>query len=254
MEILHIEQAVIDKLLEQPHQPLTTQIGRYRAQLQIALPDYDQKLRGFYGQQLLPDFEITCNRSGIRCNSKHFGLVIRFETPAVLQMHDSNMQLLGSSKALIALFEVVMIHNARVDEPSRNIGHRNRFPHLNFHRDRNEHQPTPYSLYTRDPLDPEQSKPRISSTLFATNLIGYLQCMREQNYEHIKVKGPLPHYNIFHQEDMTEVIDNVVLEQRWDEPEGVGEIAMLDNRNTLHASYLRYNNKHGYRIGVRYLC
>ena len=52
---------------------------------------------------------------------------------------------------------------------------------------------------------------------------------------------------------MGQIIDNVVLEQRWDEPEGVGEIAMIDNATMLHASYYRDISELGYRIGVRYL-
>lgn len=40
----------------------------------------------------------------------------------------------------------------------------------------------------------------------------------------------------------------MVLEQRWDEPEGIGEIATM-----LHASYYCNLNALGYRIGVRYL-
>lgn len=254
MNLLTLPPNVVNQLLQQPDKVISCQIGPYPAKVHVALPDYEQKLQAFYGKQIFPDLASVCNRSRISCHTKHFGLVIRFEQPAILHMHDSHMRLLGDSKELIAQFEVVKLHNVQVDEQSKDVGHRNRFPHLNFHRDRNKHQPTPYSLYTRDPLDPEQRMPRISSTLFATNLVGYLQCMRERNYEHIKEGGMQPHYNIFHHEDMSQVVDNIVVEHRWDEPEGTGEISMLDNRTTLHASYLRIKDKHGYRIGVRYLC
>ncbi len=254
MNTLRIAQPVLEQLWRHPQQALTTEIGGIGVSLHVAIPNFDQELKAFYGPNILPDFATAEERSGIACHSKHFGLVIRFERPAVLNMHDENLELLGDSKALIAQFETVILHNAQVDEGSRHIGHRNRFPHLNFHRDRNEHQPTPYSLYSRDPSDPEQCHPRVSSTLFTSNLVGYLQCMRERNYAHIKTKGAQPHYTIFQQENMSEVIGKVVLEHRWDEPFGVGEISMLDNRKSLHASYFRQPHTQGYRIGVRYLC
>lgn len=254
MNTLKLDSNVIYQLLSNPYHQVNTEINGDKATLQIAIPDYNKNLLAFYGDQILPDFATAQQRAGIDFNTKHFGLIIRFEQAAVIQMHDQQLQLLGDSKELIRLFEAVIIRNVQVDEASRDIGHRNRFPHLNFHRDRNSSQPTPYSLYTRDPQDSEQQKPRISSTLFASNIIGYLQCTRERNFEHIKHKGTQSHYNIFHHEQMADVLNNVVLEHRWDEPIRVGEISMLDNRTTLHASYLRQPNQHGYRIGVRYLC
>lgn len=253
MNILSVPDPIIDRLLAQPGQSIQTQLCGLPATLTVAIPDYDQTLIQFYGSNILPNFDSAVHRSGIPCSSKHFGLIIRFEQPAVLNMHDEQMSLLGNSKTLIKHFEAVIIYNACVDEKSRDVGHRNRFPHLKFHRDRNESQPTPYSLYTRDPRDPLQCKPRISSTLFATNLVAYLQCMKERDYKQISTKGLNAHYDIFFEEDMSQAINKVVLEHRWDEPEGVGEISMLDNRTTLHSSYLREGLKHGYRIGVRYL-
>lgn len=77
--------------------------------------------------------------------------------------------------------------------------------------------------------------------------------MKERDYQQIQTKGLQAHYDIFKQTAMNKVIGKVVLEHRWDEPVGIGEISMLDNRNSLHASYLRDKLKHGYRIGVRYL-
>jgi hypothetical protein len=169
-------------------------------------------------------------------------------------MHDENLKILGDAKQLIELFSVVTLLNACVDKKFRDICHRNRFPHLSFHRDRNENQPTPYSLYTRNPYDPLQCKPRISSTLFVTNLVAYLQCMKERDYEQIKTKGLNAHYSIFKNQDMSCALNTVIFEHCWDEPEGGGEISMLDNRTTLHSSYMRDGFNQGYRIGVRYLC
>ena len=60
-------------------------------------------------------------------------------------------------------------------------------------------------------------------------------------------------YTIFTDEKMNDVFNNIILEHAWDEPQGTGEISMLDNRTVYHASYYRDRFNKGYRIGVRYL-
>lgn len=250
---LNLPNNTIGKLLDAPYQAVETRLDGVQACIHIAIPYYAQQLQTFYGESLFPSDDAVIHRSGIDFATRHFGLVIRFAEPVVLSLHNAELELLGDAKALIGQFETVTLLNASLDAGSRDYGHRNRFPHLKFHRDRNETQPTPYSLYTRNPFDPEQCKPRISSTLFIANLVAYLQCMKERDYEQIKEKGMQSHYDIFAQQDMQQVLGKVVHEHRWDEPEGIGEISMLDNRQTLHASYMRDAPHHGYRIGVRYL-
>lgn len=253
MNILQIPDNLIESLLKDPAQKMVAELGRHKVFLHIAMPNYVQQLQQFYGTALLPDVKTVVDRSGIAFDTQHFGLVVRYEEPVVLTMHNEALELLGNAKALIRQFETVTIINASLNQDSRDYGHRNRFPHLKFHRDRNETQPTPYSLYTRNPFDPEQSKPRTSSTLFIANLVAYLQCMKQRDYDQIKEKGTQSHYDIFKDQDMSEVLGKVVYEHRWNEPEGVGEISMLDNRRSLHASFMRDEIYQGYRIGVRYL-
>jgi len=220
--------------------------------LSIGIVDYPQRLQNFYGPKLLPSFSQAEKDSGINFGFKHFGLRIDFETPVQINMHSEDDALLGSSRQLIEEFGFVAISNAYLPESIRDNGHRNRFPHLNFHRDRNSAQPTPYSLYTRNPFDSEQYQPRISSTLVTANLVGYLQSMRQGDED--KARELQSHYDLFEREKMEEVIGNLVVEQRWDQPAGCGEISILDNRTVLHSSYIRQPPYQGYRIGVRYLC
>jgi len=220
----------------------------------LVIADYQQQLRSFYGTNIFPNSETAILRSGINFDLFHFGLCLSFETASQLSLHDIELRLLGDVKMLLKQYGVIVLKNVELSAEYRDIGHRNRFPHLNFHRDRNETQPTPFSLYTRDPYDNEQRRPRISSTLFIPNLVAYLQCMRQKDYSQIADKGIRSHYDIFQDEDMAAVIGKVAVENRWDEPEGTGEISMLDNRTMLHASYKRDGVKQGYRIGVRYLC
>lgn len=253
MNILTLPSSLLASLIQSPQKVFNCNIAGHEAKVSIAINNYTDKLIEYYGSNIFPNTPTACQRSGIEYQTQHFGLQIDFTEPVVLNLHDEQLNLLGDLKALIARFEVLTITNAELCETLKDIGHRNRFPHLKFHRDRNEHQPTPYSLYTRDPKCPEQVEPRISSTLFISNLVAYLQCMKERDYQQIVEKGPQSHYDIFYQTEMNEVFNKVVFEHRWDKPTSTGEIAMLDNRTTLHASYLRDKVHHGYRIGVRYL-
>lgn len=253
MNTVQIPPTIISALIQSPNHSINCQIANKNATLSIAISHYTEQLADYYGTNIFPDITKVCQRSGIDYHTQHFGLQIAFERPTELDLHDHTLNLLGDLKTLINNFEVVTITNAYVNQQFKDIGHRNRFPHLKFHRDRNASQPTPYSLYTRDPRCKEQYQPRISSTLFISNLVAYLQCMKERDYQQIQQQGPQSHYDIFYQTDINEIINKVVLEHRWDMPQGTGEIAILDNRTTLHASYLRDKINHGYRIGVRYL-
>jgi len=250
-EYLLIPQEAITKLLETPASAHVFMLQGSRYRLSLGIVGYAQHLQNFYGAALQAGFSQAESLSGIEFCYQHFGLFIHFESPVQITMHSPNDELLGNSRRLIETFGFVAISNAYLPESIRDNGHRNRFPHLNFHRDRNSAQPTPYSLYTRNPFDPEQCQPRISSTLVTANLVGYLQSMRQGDYE--KTRELQSHYDLFGCEDMSEVIGRVVVEQRWDQPLGCGEIAMLDNRKVLHSSYIRQPPAQGYRIGVRYL-
>jgi hypothetical protein len=53
--------------------------------------------------------------------------------------------------------------------------------------------------------------------------------------------------------DMDPLIGELILEQPWNEPEGTGEIVVVDNRTALHATYHKDGRTAGYRIGARYL-
>lgn len=46
---------------------------------------------------------------------------------------------------------------------------------------------------------------------------------------------------------------NVILEHAWNEPQGTGEISIIDNITCLHASYYPRVYEPGYKIRVRYV-
>ncbi|MFQ5773970.1 MAG: hypothetical protein ACE5GS_05600 [Kiloniellaceae bacterium] len=134
-------------------------------------------------------------------------------------------------------------------ERQRAQGQRNIFPSLRFHLDRGSTQRDRYSLFTRDPFDPVQQAPRTSSTLVLANVVAYLQALRVGHGAH-EFRSL---YRLFEEEDISPLIDEVVLELPWRAPEGTGEISILDNRTVLHASYYTRDRDKGYPIGVRYL-
>ena len=184
---------------------------------------------------------------------EHFGLICEFTEAVELNLHDDDMNLDQGIRSVVDRIGPVIIRNAYLSSQKRSMGHRNRFPHLSFHVDRSPNQPTPYSMFTRDPFDSEQVEPRTASTLFVANLVAYLQFVREGQCDPAQEKGVRTLYNIFGQTDMSEVLGKVVLEQAWNQPRGTGEICVQDNRTVQHASYYRDAQRNGYRIGVRYV-
>jgi hypothetical protein len=168
-------------------------------------------------------------------------------------MHDDEMNLDDHLRDIVDTYGPLILKNIYIDSEHRNVGHRNRFPHLNFHRDRSASSPTHYSLFSRDPFDSEQVEPRTSSTLFVPNVTAYLQCLKEKKYEQIESSGLIQNCELYLQDDMESLINDIVLENPWKEPHGTGEISILDNRTVLHASYYQNIYLKSYRIGVRYL-
>ncbi len=54
-------------------------------------------------------------------------------------------------------------------------------------------------------------------------------------------------------EEIGALVGEVLVEMDWRAPQGVGEIALIDNRTVLHASYHPHPEHKGYGISVRYL-
>jgi hypothetical protein len=249
-----IDMSVLSRLRNHPGQSVNTQILGCACSIKIDIPHYLAALTTFYGTPKPLNINNAQQDSGITFNTSHFGLIIHFKEAVELQLHDDEMQMPASIKSLITEFGVLMIKNTFLSAQVRDVGHRNRFPHLKFHYDRSEAQSTVYSMYIRDPFDDEQRFPRIGSTLFIPNIVAYLQSLKEVNNARTTGKGVYSNYDLFMKEDMAEVIGHIAVEHGWDEPEGIGEISIIDNRTVLHASYHKDGHHPGYEIGVRYCC
>lgn len=204
----------------------------------VSIPDYATAVTGHY--------DIAAKQIDAPPPFRHFGLAVAFHSPTRIVLYDESRALLDGPRQAIATFGPLLLRNVvfamAEDEPQRNI-----FPSLRFHVDRAPPQTDLYSLFYRDPSDPTQQHPRTSSTLFIANAVGLLQG-RKEGHEAGRV---LSSCDLFVNENIGPLMSRVILEQRWDAPSGTGEIAILDNRTVLHASY--YKNKGGYPISVRYL-
>jgi len=249
----HFNSQWLNNLLTRPEQPYQGEYGNQRYAAQIAIPHYRERLLKHYSDILHGDINRFCLQAEIPAfEFEHYGVIIHFEQPTILTLHDFDMELNSGLKELIKKAGAVIIKNAYMNLEFRNRGHRNRFPQLNFHIDRSSAHPTHYSMYSRDPFDDEQKFPRTSSTLFIPSIVGHLQAIREQLIRPDE-KGLKNTYTLFTQENMAELSNNIILEHRWIEPEGTGELSMLDNLTALHASYYPNPAAKGYKIGVRYL-
>ena len=249
----HFNANWLKTLLNQPHREVT---GRYNGTEYVArlvIPDYAARINEHYRDITKGNLANICQQARIPFNFSHFGVELHFQESIELTLHDDELNLAPGLHELIAGVGAVIIKNAYMPDKLRKVGHRNRFPHLNFHVDRTANQPTHYSMYARDPFDEEQRYPRTSSTLFFPNIVGHLQGIKEGLVNPETDQGVRGTYTLFTKEPVSELMQDIIIEHRWDEPEGVGEISTLDNLTLLHASYYRNHHEVGYKIGVRYL-
>jgi hypothetical protein len=250
MEELIKDQRIIDRISLK----LRSVIGYKPFKLSIAIKDYSEQVIAHYSTLINGDIRMLCQQAEIpyALSFKNFGLIISFEKACKLALQSQDMVLDNDLKDLIAEFGAVIFRNVDLVSEIKELYHRNNFPHLNFHTDRGEAHDNKYSFYTRDPFDDEQKYPRKASTVFIDNAVAYLQSHIEGTLR-ANETGRRGHYSIFkHDGKETDFFGNLILEQRWSEPEGTGEICMINNLTVLHSSY-KHGFDHGYRIGARYL-
>lgn len=249
----HFNKNWLNPQLKAPGKIFTSSYNGNAYTAHLAIPNYRDRLLKHYSDIVKGDLNEFCQRAEIPpLDIDHYGVIIKFEKPEVLTLHTHDLELESGIKTLIKQVGTVIIKNAYMDIEFRNRCHRGRFPQLNFHVDRSPGQPTHYSMYSRDPFDDEQKFPRTSSTLFIPQVTAHLQAIKEQLIRPNEKKMK-PSYVLFTEEDMTELRDNIILEHSWNEPQGVGELSMLDNFTALHSSYFPNPHAKGYKIGVRYL-
>ena len=266
---------IFDPLLRDPEREVRASFAGIPFAARVISPRYGERIARHYRAVARDGLAAACAAAGVPFDrdgsGDRFGLAIRFERPAEIAVHDAAMTLDPSVRALVGRFGPVVFHNAYVTHAVRESFHRNIFPHLRFHVDRGPTMPNQYSCFTRDPFDAEQRHPRASSTLFIANIVARLELARAKAESiaggggaggagaggagegDAPERGMRPSYDLFHGVFLRPLLGDIVLEQPWSEPEGTGEIAVVDNRTALHATYHKDGTTKGYRIGARYL-
>lgn len=244
---------VTGQLLSKPGRVINNKMQGVDYSARIIVPDYESLMRDYYKDVL--EYELNHYYKTLNLPSvfTHFGLCIDFAEPTELHLHGDDMALPSNVKSLLKEFGILVMRNVFLDVSVRDMGHRNRFPQLNFHIDRHPEQEAHYSVYTRNPFDDEQRAPRTSSTVFMPTLAAYLQGLTEGKTELVNEKGSIVNAELFDKNSILEVMNRIVVAHEWNQPEGTGEISMIDNNNVLHASFYPDIHNKGYRIGVRYL-
>jgi hypothetical protein len=219
----------------------------------IAIPHYGERIVSHYRDILPNGLPAACIAAQIPFDLPHFSLVLTFTNAAEITVHDGNLQLNEKVRTLVHRYGPVIFRNAYIERSVREMFHRNIFPHLRFHVDRGPAMPNQYSCFTRDPFDAEQRPPRTSSTFFIANIVSWLELVRTGRCKSAEETGVRPSTDLFERTDMAPLLGEIILEQPWSEPEGTGEIAVIDNRTMLHATYHKDGFTPSYRIGARYL-
>lgn len=247
--------SLLHKLDQSPDKTIRGSLYGKTVTVSYIIPHIQANIQEHYREQVQGSLASFAQAVGAPISYRHFGLCVSFDEPTELRLHtpQPELEMDAGLRQLIDTVGPLVIKNAYIEDATREPSHRNRFPQLNFHIDRSSEQGTVYSMYTRDPFDEEQRYPRTSSTLFIPNIVAYLQGVKEGIVDPHAEKGARTAAVLFAEEDVRSLIGKIIVEHRWDEPEGVGEISSIDNRTVLHASYYRDPLVKGYRIGVRYL-
>lgn len=245
---VEVPQQTIMRLNAAPESLVNVKIGGHNCTAEICIPNAADKISHHYGDLLPLGLAGLVRNEGLAEPFKHFGVRLTFDKPTQVEVYDRELVLADDLKALIAGYGTVILQNAFISDTCRHEGQRNIFPDLDFHFDRPPSAPNRYSLFCRDPFDDVQRAQRESSTLIIPTSVAYLQQQRE-GMPASECKRSM--YRIFRKMELEPLMGDVILEQQWRAPEGVGEICVIDNSTVFHASY--YRTAKGYPIGVRYL-
>lgn len=249
---LALSDAALTKLARTPTETVEGGTGSAAFQARIVIPNYAEQIARHYADLAPNGLASICSRTSIVQPFRDFGLICTFNNATELPIHTPDLTLHEGIRDLVHRFGPIVIRNAYLPARDRKADQNNIFPTLQFHFDRGPNQPTQYSLFYRDPFDAIQAAPRESSTVHCANIVAHLQFAKESGEppESLAWRG---FYNLFAEADMTEILDKLLLEHRWNAPHGTGEISVLFNGEILHASYYRRTAIKGYPISVRYL-
>ncbi len=245
--------SVFEALLRNPEIEVEGELRGTPYRARIIIPDYRARICRRYRDIAPKRLQGIRNQADNAFSFEQFGLQLWFGHAVEIPLHGEDMVLDPSIRALVAAFGPVILHNAIIAGDARWRFHRNIFPHLRFHTDRGPDMPNRYSCFTRDPSDAAQRAPRESSTLFIANIVAWLEGVRDGQINPAAEHSEHTAMDLFSDGGIAALLGDIVLEQPWTEPDGTGEIAVIDNATVLHATYHKIEEIKGYPIGARYL-
>ncbi len=231
----------IFQLIENPSRTIRSTIAGKSFSYHIVIPDIAKEIAQEFSE--IPPTNSLISQMPF----KHFGLMIEFDQQVELDVFSADLILAAHLKFILIKFGVCMIKNIKLVNHSDAKMQKNIFPDLVFHVDRGSHFSNQYSLFYRNPADPEHAQPRQTTTLIMPNAAAELQGTREG----IWAESAAISCKLFREVSPEAAIDHYVVEQKWNGPTGTGEICFFDNRTVLHASY--HHGNLGYPICVQYL-
>jgi hypothetical protein len=245
---------LIANLLERPDHKFPASMGGQRYSASVGIADYRDRITAFYKTELAGrSLDELARQLETTVPFQHLGLVLYFENQTNLVLNDEAQHLNADLRRLVDTFGPVVLRNACLDSKFEIQEQRNIFPHMRFHYDRSSLQESQVSLFSRNPEDAEQRFPRQSSTLFVPNLVAWLQNRHEGQGQGETEPEMRASYDLFREENVRPLFGDIVFDQPWNEPEGTGELCVINNRTLLHASFHGDLRGKGWRIGARYL-
>ena len=183
-------------LIHNRHAFVTGYLQGIAFEAELIIPDYAENIVQYYSEFSPVELSELAIYFSLNTPFLSMGVRLRFEQPVHLSLHTKDMLLYPEVQKLVRLFGPVILQNAILDDCGSDNEHKAIFADLRFHRDRGDGLDRQYSLYYRDPFDPEQALPRTSSTVFMSNMAVYLQYQREQKQTSLSA-GVKSHYNLF---------------------------------------------------------
>ena len=241
-------QALIDNPQLESGDPVDALVLDHDAEIRVCIPHHKVQAAARYQDKLGDRFPGLAKRAEQMPDFSHFGLKITFPRPVELTLWDGAFVLDDAWRRLLDLHGALFFSNALISQAPNDVPRKNVFANLMFHLDRGPAQPNQISIFSRDPRDPRQIRRRQTSTLFVTRKTAYLQSMLEKRQ--IMDFAKTSNLDIFGGENIEELSGRIILEQKWNAPDGTGEIGIINNRTLLHASY--YQAKQDYPIGTRH--
>ncbi len=142
---LELSAVEIDRLITGA--PLRLNRGGLIGEAAVGIRGYDTAIEGHFAAETGDNLKVFCQGSGIAYPFSSFGVIVSFDRPTDINIHDDDHVLAPALRQLVERFGVVIFRNAAVPGQHREAGQRNIFPDRHFHIDRGPAQDNQISMF-----------------------------------------------------------------------------------------------------------